>query len=122
MAKTTTTDTDPAQEALKSLGPLAQLVGKSVGSLWSIFVRRYVAIGVSELFGAVYTVYVGIWLLGPNSLYLFFPLALAGFLAFLAIQNLVNPHYPALGDVVTRVKELNKPTPGEIVTNAVYRH
>lgn len=60
------------KEALKSLGPLATLVGKSAGTL-------------------------------------------AGVLVYLAINNLVNPHYPALGDVVARVQELNKPKPTEVV-------
>lgn len=103
------------KEALKSLGPLAQLVGKSAGTLWGIFVRHYVAIGIGELFGAVWTVWVATWIMGTTTLWLLVPFTLAGVLVYLAINNLVNPHYPALGDVVSRVQELNKPKPTEVV-------
>lgn len=117
--KADTAAEDVQQEALKSLGPLAQLVGKSAGSLWNIFVRKYIAVGVAEVFGAVWTVWVSIWLLGTASLWLLVPFTLAGLLGYLAIQNLINPHYPALGDVVTRVKDLNKPAPAEIVNSTL---
>lgn len=104
------------KEALKSLGPLAQLVGKSAGSLWTIFVRRYVGTGLAQLFGALWTVGVAVWIFGTSPGWgLLISLALAGGLTYQAIQNLFNPHYPALGDVVTRVKALNKPQTAELV-------
>lgn len=103
------------KEALKSLGPLATLVGKSAGSLWKVFVRRYVAIGLGEAFAAAWVVWVSTWLLGTSTPLLLIPFGLAGLLGYLAILNLINPHYPALGDVVSRVQELNKPKPTEVV-------
>lgn len=109
---------DTTEQALKSLGPLGELVGKSAGALWGIFVRRYIAIGISELVGAAWLVWISLWFLDPKSLSMFVVFLLAGFLVYLATQNLINPHYPALGDVVKRVTDLNKPQSAELVQNA----
>lgn len=94
--------------AINSLGPLAKTVNKTAGGLWSIFVRRYLAIGAGELFAAAALVAVCLWLMPYKSPMLIVPFVIAIALVFDAIVNLMNPHYRAVGQVIVHVKQATK--------------
>jgi hypothetical protein len=111
--KKTTADKSTAstevEKALSSLGPLAQVVGKSAGYLWGIFIRKYVAIGLAQLVTAVGVSWISLWLLPDKSMWLFVSFGIAGIFLYCAIVNLINPQYYALNDVIVKVKDLKEP-------------
>lgn len=111
---------DNVEKAINSLGPLAKVVNKTAGGLWSIFVRRYIALGVGELVSAVLVVGVSLWLLPHKSLWLFIPFAAAIYMIYDATVYLMNPHYPAMDKVIEKVSEATKPAPTEIVSSQRY--
>ena len=97
-------------EGLDAVGPLAKLVGKATGELWKIFVWRYIAKGLGEVFLAAFTSWIGWTYLHQNDRLWVIPfLCVSGVLIFDAIQLLVNPRYFAMNDVVERVKAEQKP-------------
>lgn len=110
MASKSTTD-----KAMESLGPLAQLLNKTAGDLWKIFVWRYIAIGVSSLIVAVLGMGYLMYLMGPRNPWLLFPIAIFLSLLYWALQNLINPYYPAMNDVIKHVQAATKPKPVEVV-------
>ena len=95
------------EDVLKTLGPFADGLKKTVGQLWKIFIMRYVAKGLSELFVAgviawittdkLYTHHWVYWLCIPLPIVLLFCLD--------AIQLLINPAYYAMNDVIERIKK-----------------
>lgn len=103
-------------EAINSLGPLAKVLNKTAGSLWGIFVRKYIAQGVALAACAVAVSGVSLWLLPYKSLFLLIPFSISAMLGYWAIQFLINPHYPAMGDVISKVQSATKPKPVEVVT------
>lgn len=111
---------DNVEKAINSLGPLAKAVNKTAGGLWSIFVRRYIAIGAGELMAAAAVVGVSLWLFPHKSLWLLVPFAIAIGLTYDAIVNLINPHYPAMDKVIEKVSGATKPAPVEIVSSQRY--
>lgn len=107
--KSAKTATTTEAEGISAVTPLASIVGKTAGELWKIFVMRYVAKGVAEIFSAIVISAVSLRLLGTTTLWLFAPGFLITVLIFDAIQLLVNPRYFALGDVMERIKQEQKP-------------
>lgn len=108
-------------EAINSLGPLAKVLNKTAGSLWGIFVRKYIAQGVALGACAIGVSGVSLWLLPYKSLWLLVPFSITGILGYWAIQFLINPHYPAMGDVITRVQDATKPEPTQVITGQSIR-
>lgn len=109
-------------EAINSLGPLAKVLNKTAGSLWGIFVRKYIAQGVALGACAIGVSGVSLWLLPNKSLWLLIPFSITGILGYWAIQFLINPHYPAMGDVITRVQAATKPEPTQVITGQSIRY
>src|ERR1035441_3736221 len=86
-------------EGKAAVEPLAKLVGKATSELWKIFVWRYIAKGLGEVFLAVYGSYVGwIYLHQNDRLWVIPFLCVSGILIFDAIQLLFNPRYFAMND------------------------
>lgn len=102
-------------KAIESLGPLAQLLNKTAGDLWKIFVWRYIAIGVSSLIVACLGMGYLMYLLGPRNPVVLFPLIAFLGLLYWSLQNLINPYYPAMNDVIKHVQAATKPKPVEVV-------
>lgn len=111
--------TKDVQEAMKSLGPLGKMVGRSAETLWKIFVRKYVAMGVAQLVSAAGILGISFWLLPNKSLWLFLSFGLAGIPLYCAINNLINPQYFAMDDVITHVQDVTKSKPVEVVQGGV---
>jgi hypothetical protein len=110
------------QEALNSA---AKMLGVAVTELWTIFVRQYVVRGISEVFFGVVIFltawslrsHIGLWwLLASAPSHIFF---------YGAIQQLGNPKYFAIGDILGKVKSFNKDNSGrkkiEMVSDHHYR-
>lgn len=93
-------------DALGAVQPLAKALSKTAGQIWQIFVKRYIAKGVAEMFSAiVITVLTLDKLWAHHWLYwLCIPFPIVMLLAFDAIQLLINPAYFAMGDVESAVK------------------
>jgi hypothetical protein len=108
-------------EAMKALGPLAKVAGKTAGSLWKIFVRRYIAIALGELLGALVFASGALYLMPRKSLWLFVPLVVVTAAIWDGMTKLINPHYPAMDDVLVHVKDITKPRPAEVVVPAEAR-
>lgn len=95
------------QDAInKALEPLAKGVKSTVGSLWKIFVRRYIAKGVSEMVAAGIIMWLTTDKLWAHHWvwWLCIPFPVCVLLIFDAIQLLINPHYWAMNDIVERIK------------------
>jgi hypothetical protein len=100
-------------EALKKIEPLAKLLGKTAGELWKIFVWRYIAKGLGEVFLAIFGSWVGWAYLHQNDRLWVIPfLCVSGILIFDAIQLLVNPRYFAMNDVIDRLNAERNSKPG----------
>jgi hypothetical protein len=112
-----TTDVSKSLEkkAVESLGPLAKQLQKTAGSLWEIFVRRYIAIGVSQAFAGTLAPAYGLWQFSDNVPILTGFFVIGAVLWYSALQNLINPHYLAMEDVIKHVKQATKPEPNELV-------
>lgn len=94
-------------EIQQQVGKISDLVGKSVGQLWKMFVMRYIAKGIAQAFLAVFInliAYVYLNHQHPYNLWMLIPLALGGVLVYDAIQLLANPYYYAMNDVLFRLK------------------
>lgn len=100
------------KEALGKVEPIAKLLGRTAGQIWQIFVKRYIAKGVAELFAAtVITILTLDKLWAHHWLYwLCIPFPIVMLLAFDAIQLLINPAYFAMGDVENAIKRNTKKT------------
>lgn len=99
------------KEAVDKLQPVAKLLGKAAGQVWKIFVMRYVAKGISELFAAAVIIWVTTDKLYANYwLWWLIPFAISVILAFDAIQLLVNPYYFAMDDVEKTLKRATSKT------------
>lgn len=111
------------EEALAKLDPFAEGLKKTVEQLWGIFVRRYIAKGVAELFGAgviAWLTYVKLW--QDHWVYwLCIPFPAIMVLAIDAIQLLINPHYYAMNDVAATIKRQQKPAVEEVYSSSRYR-
>jgi uncharacterized membrane protein len=104
--KTTTDKTVNETDALVAAQPLAKALGKTAGQIWGIFVRKYFAKGVAELFAAIVITTVCVDKLWTHHWvwYITIPFPIAMLLVVDAIQLLINPHYPAMGDVENAIK------------------
>jgi len=94
-----------SEDLLKLLKPISDIVGVAVDKLWSVFVRKYIARGISELFLAVIISVIAFYFKDIN-------VCVAGVLAiaaatfvFSAIQLVVNPSYYALMEITNKIKE-----------------
>lgn len=104
MAEKVATD-GVAADAIKGLQPLAKVLQRTAEQLWKIFVMRYVAKGLSQVFLAVTLSGFSYLLLHRNHLIWITPFVVASLvLAYDAIQLLVNPYYYALNDVILRLR------------------
>lgn len=106
-----------ADDAIKSLGPLAELLNKTAGDLWKIFVWRYIAIGISSLVVAILGMGYLMFLLGARNWWLMLPFPFFLGLVYWSLQNLINPYYPAMDNVIEHVKGVTRvdPAPVEVV-------
>lgn len=94
-------------EALQKVEPIAKLLGKTAGQLWKMFVMRYIAKGLAQVFLAVFLnviCYIYLNHQHPYNLWMIIPLAVGGVLVYDAIQLLANPYYYAMNDVLFRLK------------------
>lgn len=99
--------TDLATKDLGALAPLAKVLKSTVGEVWKIFIKRYVAKGLAELFAAIVISGMSVVLLHiTNWLWIPFPFVVV--LMFDAIQLLVNPAYFALNDALERINDERK--------------
>lgn len=104
MAASKTTAADK-KSAVNSLEPIAEALGKAAGQLWKMFVMRYVAKGLSEIFIALFIIWTSNYFLLPTQKIWHIPFFLvAGVFVYDAIQLLVDPHYFAMNDVAMRLK------------------
>lgn len=94
------------QEAVDKVAPVANLVGRTAKEIWKIFVLRYVAKGVAELFAASVITWLTLDKLWAHHwiYWLCIPFPIVMLLAFDAIQLLINPAYFAMGDVENAIK------------------
>lgn len=93
------------EEVLKSLEPFSKALSKTVGQIWRMFVMRYIAKGIGEIFLSVFIVWIGWYVLdGTHRLWLIPFLVAAGLFVYDAIQLLIDPQYFAMNDVAVRVK------------------
>lgn len=93
------------EEALMKVEPIAKLLGKTATQLWKMFVMRYVAKGVAQIFLAVFLNWVAyIFLWHTHKYYMLIFLTGGGILVYDAIQLLFNPYYFAMNDVLYRLK------------------
>lgn len=93
------------EEALQKIEPIAKLLGKTASQLWKMFIMRYVAKGIAQVFLAVFINWVAyIFLWAPHKYWMLAPLGVGGILVYDAIQLLANPYYFAMNDVLYRVK------------------
>lgn len=100
--------TKNTEDALSKIEPIAKLLGKTAGQIWKIFVMRYVAKGVSEVFIALVIGGLGYNLLHlTHPLWMLAPFGIAALFIYDAIQLLVNPYYFAMDDVAMRLKNEN---------------
>jgi|SRR5882672_6366288 len=93
------------ESVLAGLEPLSGVLKQTVSTIWGIFVRRYVAKGLSFLVAAFAVVFVSIRLLGTETPWLFLPAVPVLVLLLDSIQLLVNPQYFAMEDVLRKVNE-----------------
>lgn len=94
-------------DALQKVEPIAKLLGKTASQLWKIFLFRYIAKGVAQIFLAVFIniiCFVYLTHSHPYNLWMLIPLAVGGVLVYDAIQLLVDPYYFAMNDVLYRLK------------------
>ena len=94
-------------EALAKVEPIAKILGKTAGQLWKIFLFRYIAKGIAQIFLAVFinvVAYMYLNHLHPYNPWMLLPLAAGGVLIYDAIQLLVDPYYFAMNDVLFRLK------------------
>lgn len=94
-------------EALMKVEPLAKILGKTAGQLWKMFVMRYIAKGIAQIFLAVFInviAYIFLWHQHAYNYWLLIPLFIGGVLVYDSIQNLANPYYYAMNDVLYRLK------------------
>ena len=97
--------TSDKEDVMKQLEPFSKVLGKSVAQIWRVFVLRYVARGIAELFLAAFIVYVGWYVLNGDHRMWMLPFMLAGGLfVWDAIQVLIDPYYYAMNDVLLRIK------------------
>ena len=95
------------QEALTKVEPIAKLLGKTAGQLWKVFVMRYIAKGVAQIFLAIFlnwVCYIFLWHQHSYNYWMLIPLIVGGILVYDAIQLLFNPYYFAMNDVMYRLK------------------
>jgi len=106
------------QDVLKHLAPFAEGLKKSVGQLWKMFVMRYVAKGIAEVFVAGVTMWIATDKLWTNHWgYWCIPFVISMVLMLDAIQLLINPYYPAMNDVVERLKKESNGSGISIINN-----
>lgn len=91
-------------DILKSLEPIATALKVTVEKVWGIFVRRYLAKGISQLLVAVAITAAAIAKLGDSN-WIWLPLAIALLIAYNAVNLVINPDFFALTDIVERIKE-----------------
>lgn len=93
------------KEALAKVEPLAKLLGKTAGQIWKVFVKRYIAKGVAELFCACVITWLDFDKLWTHHFGWFcIPFAVVLILMFDCIQLLINPAYYAMADVENAIK------------------
>lgn len=96
--------TKSTTEALKELEPLSKALSKSAAQIWKMFVMRYVAKGIGEIFLAIATVLITHSYYAHDRLGMLISYTIGSILVYDAIQVLVNPHYFAMNDVALRLK------------------
>ena len=92
-------------EVTKQVASLSKTLQKSIGQIWQMFVMRYVAKGLAQVFLALFiniVAYIFLW--QTHRYTMLIPLGIAGVLIYDAIQLLTNPHYYAANDVLYKVK------------------
>lgn len=94
------------KEAISKVEPMAKLLGRTAGQVWSIFVKRYLAKGTAEVFAAGVIAWVSLDKLWTHHwvYWITIPFPVCMLLMFDAIQLLINPAYFAIGDVENAIK------------------
>lgn len=100
------------QKAENMLVPFSQTLGKAAGDIWKIFVRRYTAKAVAELFVAIVGTVITLDKLWAHHwvYWLCIPFPIIMLLAYDGIQLLINPAYFAMGDVEETIKRATTKT------------
>lgn len=102
------TNPEEHHEIVKMLEPFSKALGKAAGQVWKVFVMRYIARGVSELFLAGAVVYIGHdFIPVSHRPLLIIPYLIASVFIYDAIQLMINPYYFAMDDVAVRLKQEN---------------
>lgn len=91
-----------SEDILKSLQPIADALKVAVTEIWGIYVRRYVAKGISQLLVAASIAGAAINKSEGNN-WVFAPLAVALLIAYNAVNLLANPKYFAINDIVEKI-------------------
>lgn len=94
-------------KVLAGLQPIADALKVAVTEVWNIYVRRYLAKGVSELMVSGAIAAAALIKLG-NSNWVWLPLAVALLIAYDGIQLTINPSYFALNDIIERLRNETK--------------
>lgn len=93
------------EDVIKQIAPLSKSLQKSAKELWGMFVKRYLAKGLAEIFLAVFinvVAYMFLW--QDHKYWVLLPLGIGGVLIYDAIQLIVNPQYFAMHDVIYKLK------------------
>ena len=97
--------TAKSDSTIKDLEPLSKALSKTAGQVWKMFVMRYVAKGLGEIFLGAFIAWVGWSYLHQNQRLWVIPFLVVGALfVYDAIQLLIDPYYFAMNDVAVRLK------------------
>lgn len=110
MAKKKDVSKEQVKEAENAAREISKLAGRTVGEVWTIFVRKSIVKGLSITLVASALIFGGVWFMlglpvNPIGMGLF---AVALALLFIAINYLGNPAYYAMTDITEVIKSIGK--------------
>ena len=106
------------EQVREAISGAARLLGVAVTELWSIFVRQYIVRGISEAFFGIVIFSTAVYLQGYIGLWWLLAAAPSMILFYGAIQNLGNPKYYAIEDIIKKVKTFKKEDGVKIVKDS----
>lgn len=98
------------EDVEKQLEPMAKALKKTAEQLFRVYVKRYLAKGIAELFVGIVIAVLTLNKLWANHWvwWLCIPFPIIMLLALDAIQCIINPAYHAIGDVEDLIKRNKK--------------
>lgn len=93
-----------SKDAFEKLKPIADKIGIAVQELWKVFVKRYVAKGVSEIVIALLLDGLAIYKLGGSN-WVLIPLFLMMIPLYDGVNLLISPGYYALKEIMRMIRD-----------------